>query len=135
MKVKTVELKLKTKGEIEIIDLTPKIAEIVEKTKIKNGLAVVFVPGSTAAIATIEYEPNLEADLKDLMRKIAPKGVWRHPINGHSHLRATLLSPSVTMPIINGKLALGTWQRVVFVEFDTRPRERKVIVQLIGSEK
>ncbi|MCS7386100.1 MAG: secondary thiamine-phosphate synthase enzyme YjbQ [archaeon GB-1867-005] len=133
MKVKSVEMQLKTKGEIEIIDLTPKIRKVVEESEIKNGVAVVFTPGSTAAITTIEYEPNLEEDLKELLRRIAPKNGWRHPINAHSHLRATILSPSLTVPIINGKLALGTWQQIVFLELDTRPRNRRVIVQLIGN--
>ncbi len=133
MKVKSVEMQLKTKGEIEVIDLTPKIRKVVEESEIKNGVAVVFTPGSTAAITTIEYEPNLEEDLKELLRRIAPKNGWRHPINAHSHLRATILSPSLTVPIINGKLALGTWQQIVFLELDTRPRNRRVIVQLIGN--
>jgi len=134
LKARSFEFKLETKGEIEIIDITDKIREYINKSGIKNGIALIFTPGSTAAIATIEYEPNLIEDFKNAINKLISKGMWRHPINAHSHLRATLLSQSLSIPIVNGEPALGTWQQVVFIEFDTRPRNRRVIIQILGAD-
>ncbi len=105
----------------------------------KNGIITLFVVGSTAAITTIEYEPGLQQDFPNMLEKIAPKGIkyqhdntW-HDGNGHSHLKASLIGPSLTIPFINGQTSLGTWQQIVFVEMDTRSRERKIVVQIIGD--
>ena len=107
--------------------------------KINNGLICIFVPGSTASITTIEYEPGLKKDFPKALEKIAPKNIeyfhhntW-HDDNGRSHVKASLMGPSLTVPINNGKLIHGTWQQIVFVEFDTRPRQRNIITNLIGE--
>jgi len=133
------EVNVETNGEVDIIDITSDIQNIVNKSKIKDGITCVFVPGSTGAITTIEYEPGLMKDLPRALQKIAPKGehydhheTW-HDDNGHSHVRSSLMGPSVTIPIKNGRLLHGTWQQIVFVEFDTRPRNRNIIVQIVGE--
>jgi secondary thiamine-phosphate synthase enzyme len=133
------EINIKTNGEVDIIDITGNIQDTVNKSKIKNGISCVFVPGSTGTLTTIEYEPGLMKDLPRALQKIAPKGehynhheTW-HDDNGHSHVRASLMGPSITIPIKNGNLLHGTWQQIVFVEFDTRPRNRNIIVQIVGE--
>ncbi|MBN2065784.1 MAG: YjbQ family protein [Candidatus Thermoplasmatota archaeon] len=133
------EIPIKTKGEVDIIDLTDEIQRIVKKSTIMEGIACVFINGSTGAITTIEYEPGLLQDFPRALEKIAPKGItyahhetW-HDDNGHSHVRASLMSPSVSIPINEGKLLHGTWQQIVFVELDTRPRSRNIVVQLVGE--
>ena len=130
----TKEIHFNTKGEIDIVDITYDVEKIVEKTGVKNGTATVFIPGATGAITTIEYEPNLIQDFKDLIEELVPSSKhYRHPINGRSHLRASLIGPSVTVPISNGRLILGTWQQIVFLELDTRPRSRTVVIQIVGE--
>jgi len=133
------EINLKTKGEVDILDITSEIQNVIDKSKINNGLVCVFVPGSTGTITTIEYEPGLKKDFPRALQKIAPKGeyynhheTW-HDDNGHSHVRASLMGPSVTIPVKDGNLLHGTWQQIVFVELDTSPRNRKIIVQIIGE--
>ena len=133
------ELNIKTNRETDIIDITDEIQRIIHKSKIKNGIACIFVPGSTGSITTIEYEPGLKKDFPRALQKIAPKGdhydhheTW-HDDNGHSHVRASLMGASITIPIRNGKLLHGTWQQIVFVELDTRPRNRNIIVQIVGE--
>jgi secondary thiamine-phosphate synthase enzyme len=133
------ELNIETNGEVDIVDITGDIQRIANKAKIKDGIACVFVPGSTGTLTTIEYEPGLMKDLPRALQKIAPKGehydhheTW-HDDNGHSHVRASLMGPSLTIPIKNGKLVHGTWQQVVFVELDTRPRNRNISVQIVGE--
>jgi len=130
---------LSSKGENDIIDITNNVEKILRESKLKNGIIILFVVGSTAAITTIEYEPGLEQDFPTMLEKIAPKGIeyqhdntW-HDGNGHSHLKASLIGPSLTIPFINGQTSLGTWQQIVFVEMDTRSRERKIVVQIIGN--
>ena len=139
MSVYYIELKLETSGELDIINITDNVQDIVNKSKIKDGIICVFVPGSTGSITTIEYEPGLMKDLPRALQKIAPKGerydhheTW-HDDNGHSHVRASVMGPSVTIPIKNGRLIHGTWQQIVFVELDTRPRDRNIIVQIVGE--
>ena len=128
------EINFNTKGEIDIIDITYDVERIVRKSGVKSGTATVFIPGATGAITTIEYEPNLLQDFKDLLEELIPSSKhYRHPINGRSHLRASLIGPSVTVPISNGNLILGTWQQIVFLELDTRPRSRTVVVQIVGE--
>ena len=133
------EINVKTEGEVDIIDVTGDIQKIISKSKIKSGIVCVFVKGSTATLTTIEYEPGLMKDFPRALQKIAPKGehydhheTW-HDDNGHSHVRASLMGPSITVPIKDGKLIHGTWQQVVFVELDTRPRDRAIIVQIVGE--
>ena len=133
------ELNIKTKGEVDIVDITSDVQKIVSKSKIKDGIVCVFVPGSTGSITTVEYEPGLMQDLPEALEKIAPKDIYYkhhetwHDDNGHSHVRASLMGPSKSFPIRNGKLLHGTWQQLVFVEFDTRPRNRNIIVQIVGE--
>jgi secondary thiamine-phosphate synthase enzyme len=133
------EINVQTNGEVDIIDITNDIQKVVNKSKIKSGIVCVFVKGSTGSLTTIEYEPGLMKDLPRALEKIAPKKdyynhheTW-HDDNGHSHVRASLMGPSVTLPIKDGKLLHGTWQQFVFVELDTQPRDRNLIVQIVGE--
>lgn len=133
------EFGIKTSRELDIVDITGEIEKIVSKTGIKNGIANVFVPGSTGAVTTIEYEPGLLKDLPNTLERIAPgdaeyehEKTW-HDGNGHSHVRASIIGPSITIPIRNGALRLGTWQQVVFVELDVRPRNRRLVVTCLGE--
>jgi len=139
MKVFSERIDLKTRGEVDMVDITSKVESVVENRQIKNGIATIFVPGSTASVTTIEYEPGLLTDFPALLEKIAPRNAayehekrW-HDGNGHSHVRASLIGPSLTVPIKDGKLTLGTWQQLVLVELDTRSRSRELIVQIIGE--
>jgi len=123
-----------TKGEIDFMDLTGKVHEVVRKSGIKNGLIHVFAPHATGIIILTEHEPSLDSDIKDFLEKIIPKhGGYRHPSNAHSHLRSMLLSPDKTLPIIDGQAIFGTWQSLVFVETDVYPRRRTIIMQAIGE--
>ncbi|MBI3379482.1 YjbQ family protein [Candidatus Gottesmanbacteria bacterium] len=123
-----------TKGYTDIIDITDKVSRVVEKEKIKEGIANIFVKGSTTAITTIEADTNLYDDLRESLDKILPMNKdWKHhwtwgDDNGGSHLRASILGPSLTVPIINGQLVLGTWQKIVLIDFDTSSREREIII-------
>lgn len=132
-------LELDSKGENHIIDLTPYITREIEKTKVANGIVTVFVPGSTGAITTIEYEPGLIKDLPSALERIVPKNIYYahedtwHDGNGHSHVRASLIGPSLTVPFVGKRPLLGTWQQVVFLELDVRPRHRKIVLQIIGE--
>ena len=129
--------KVQTKGFNDIIDITDKTEKIVEDSGVDNGIAMIFVVGSTAGITTIEYEKGVVEDLKEIFEKIAPvKGNYYHEEawhdgNGFSHVRAAILKPSLTVPIESGKLLLGTWQQLVLVDFDNKPRERTIIVKII----
>ena len=134
MKVFNEKIFFSTKGEIELIDLTDKVDQVVQKSGIKNGLIHVFAPHATGVLILTEHEPNLDNDVKDFLKKIIPKdGGYRHPSNAHSHLRSMLLSPDKTLPIIDGQLILGTWQSLVFVETDIYPRQRTIIIQVLGE--
>jgi len=124
-----------TKGNCDIINITELVKKEVENSKIKDGICTIFVKGSTAAISTIEYEEGLLKDFKNFMDKILPKGNYEHnkawnDENGHSHLRSTLLKTSLQVPIINGKLFLGTWQQIALIDFDTRPRRREIVISI-----
>jgi secondary thiamine-phosphate synthase enzyme len=139
MTVITRNIQIKSKSENDIIDITDKVSRIVKESKIENGVVTVFVVGSTAAITTIEYEPGLQQDFPEMLSRLVPKGTeyahdnaW-HDGNGHSHVRASLIGPSLTIPFIAGHLTLGTWQQIVLLEMDIRPRERKIIIQMIGE--
>jgi secondary thiamine-phosphate synthase enzyme len=123
-----------TKGEIELIDLTGKVHDVVRKSGIKDGLVHVFAPHATGVLILTEHEPSLDRDVKDFLEKIIPKnGGYRHPSNAHSHLRSMLLSPDKTLPVIDGQAVFGTWQSLVFVETDVYPRQRTIIMQVLGE--
>ena len=133
------EINVKTKGEVDIIDITDEIQDKILKSKIKKGIACVFVPGSTGTLTTIEYEPGLMKDFPAALEKIAPKKqyynhheTW-HDDNGHSHVRASLMGPSITLPVKDGRLIHGTWQQIVFVELDTKNRNRNLIIEITGE--
>jgi secondary thiamine-phosphate synthase enzyme len=126
-------------GEGDISDITHKVSEAVVETKFKNGIVTVFVPGSTGALTTIEYETGLLKDLPDMLERVAPKDFeyehekrW-HNGNGHSHVRASLIGPSLTVPFVNGRLTLGTWQQIIFMELDVRSRVRNLVIQIMGE--
>lgn len=139
MVVYSTEIDLDTEGEIQIFDITLNVRNAIKDSGIIKGLVNVFVPGATGAITTLEYEPRLVQDTKNLLKKLVPKGIgYQHDYqddNAHSHLRASLLSPELTIPIIGGAPVLGTWQQVVFLELDTRGRERKILVTVMGDKK
>lgn len=139
--LETFSFVVKTKGNCDIIDITDAVEKIVRETHFTEGSALIFVSGSTAAITTIEYEPGLLKDYPKLFEKLIPENesyhhnfTW-HDGNGHSHLRASLQKSSFTVPFKNSKLLLGTWQQLIFVDFDNRSRNREVIVQLTGIKK
>ena len=123
-----------TKGEIELIDLTEKVHDVVRRSGIENGLVHVFAPHATGVLILTEHEPSLDKDVKDFLEKIIPKnGGYLHPSNAHSHLRSMLLSPDKTLPVIAGQPVFGTWQSLVFVETDVYPRQRTIIMQVLGE--
>jgi secondary thiamine-phosphate synthase enzyme len=139
MKVKTGSISLSTKSDTDIHDITDAIANVVSKSGLKAGTATVFCPSSTSALTTIEYESGALSDLKRLFDEIIPRNReyahnarW-HDGNGHSHVRAALLEPSLTIPFVEGQLTLGTWQQVIYVDFDNKPRRRELVVQMIGE--
>ena len=139
MNVISKQITIPTKNEGDIVDITSKVSEAVSETKLQKGIVTVFVTGATGALTTIEYEPGLLMDFPNMLERIAPKDIsyehekrWRDG-NGHSHVRASLIGPSITVPFINGKLTLGTWQQIVFVELDTRNRVRNLVLQVIGE--
>ena len=131
--------RLSTKGQGDIQDITPAVARAVRDSALTAGVVTVFVVGSTAAVTTLEFEPGVVHDLNRLFESLAPSaGDYRHHLrwgddNGSSHVRAALLGPSMSIPFVEGELTLGTWQQIVLLEFDTRPRQREVVVQLLGS--
>lgn len=129
-------INLQTKGNCDIIDITSKISNLLQKEDITDGCVTVFVKGSTAAITTVEYEPGLVKDIKVFFDKIIPSDTdyfhdktW-HDGNGHSHLRASVIGPSLTIPFVNKELYLGTWQQIILIDFDTRTRLRNIILQI-----
>jgi secondary thiamine-phosphate synthase enzyme len=137
--VRTTEIALQTKGHTDIIDITDQVARAVGASGLKAGLATVFTPSSTSGLTTLEYEPGAVADLKRALDEIAPPNRdYQHnskwgDSNGLAHLRAALLGPSITVPVANGQLTLGTWQQILFLDFDTRPRQRTLVVQCVGE--
>lgn len=139
MKIITEQISLKTKGNCDILNITDKVTDILHTSGFKAGNATVFVVGSTASISTIEYEPGLKKDLPEILEKFIPSGRNYHhnstwgDHNGHSHLRSTLFGCSQTIPFTKGELLLGTWQQLILIDFDERPRTRKVVIQLIGE--
>ena len=139
MQIINEKITLETKGNPDLIDITDRLRSILSKEKLEKGSLSVFVIGSTAAITTFEYEDGLIRDMEELYEKLVPKGKRYHhddtwgDANGFSHMRTALQGPSLTIPFDNGKLMLGTWQQVVLAEFDNQPRQREVVVQIIGE--
>ncbi len=137
--IETKTLVLETRAGTDIVDITPKVSEILAESRVNSGMACIFVPGSTASVSTLEYEPNLVKDVKRALEKIAPeKGEYEHhktwgDDNGSAHVRACLMKPGLTVPFENKKLILGTWQQLTLLDFDTRERKREIIVQVIGD--
>lgn len=139
MAVITKKIKIHSKKENDIIDITGMVADAVSESKLSNGLVTVFVVGSTGAITTLEYEPGLLRDVPAALAKIAPDTLvyehekrW-HDGNGRSHVKASLVGPSLVVPFCDGLLVLGTWQQIVFLELDTRARSRELVVQIVGE--
>lgn len=130
---------IKTRGENDILDVSGEVANIVMNSGMKDGIACVFVSGSTGVLTTIEYEPGLLEDLPAALERLAPKDmVYQHHLrwqdgNGHSHVRASLMGPGITVPFREGRLLLGTWQQIAFIEMDVKPRRRQIEVQLVGE--
>jgi len=135
----TGRIALKTDGFSQILDITRKVSRFQAESKVRNGLVTVFCPGSTGAVTTIEFEEGVLKDLKIAIERIVPSTIpYEHDRswgdgNGFSHVRAAFLKPSLTIPLVEGNLALGTWQQVVFIDFDNRGRERELIVQIGGD--
>ena len=139
--IETKKITETTAGSCDIVDLTAKLKECVQRTNFRAGTATLFVSGSTAALTTIEHEAGLIQDIKELVEKLVPSSRRYHhddrwgDDNGFAHLRASLFGPSLAIPIVNGAPVLGTWQQVILIDFDNRPREREIIVQLMGDKE
>lgn len=140
MTVTTVHQTVDSRGHGHIIDITPNVAEAVQSSALSAGVATVFVTGSTAGVTTVEFEPGLVHDLTAAFERLYPKAMeYRHhdtwgDDNGHSHVRASMLGPSLAVPFVDGALTLGTWQQIILVDFDTRPRSRKYVIQIVGED-
>ncbi len=138
-KIDQMRFSIQTRGFNDVIDITEKISDLVKASEVKDGFVLISCPGSTVGITTIEAEPNLIEDFKEFLEKLVPSGrSYRHDrtwgeANAHSHIRSALIKPFLTVPLENGKLVLGQWQNLVLVDFDNRPREREILVKIIGS--
>ncbi len=139
MAVATATFSLQTRGEGDAHDVTDAVARAVSGSGVRSGVATVFCPSSTSALTTIEFEPGAVSDLRRVFDEIVPRDReyrhnerW-HDGNGHSHVRAALLGPSLSIPFLDGRLALGTWQQVIYLDFDVRPRRRELVVQIVGD--
>ncbi len=138
--VKTEQLQVQTRGNSQVVNITDPVAALIARCGVPAGVATLFVVGSTAGLTTTEYEPGLaNHDLKAAFERIAPEdgryeheNTW-HDDNGHSHVRASLLGPSLSVPFVDGRLTLGTWQQIILVDFDTRARTRTVVCQMVGD--
>ena len=139
MAIETGSLEISTRGNTDIHDITRELIRLVEQSGLKNGTLTVFCPSSTSGLTTVEFEPGAVADLKRMFEELVPSdrdyahnAAWDDG-NGHSHMRAALLGPSLTIPFVEKTLTLGTWQQIVYVDFDIRPRERELVVQMVGE--
>jgi len=139
MTVVTERIDLRTQGEVQVLDVTDRVRAAVAASGLRDGIACVFNPGSTGAMTTIEHEPGLVADLPAALERLFPKGIpyrhdetW-HDGNGHSHVRASMIGPGITVPFVDGALTLGTWQQIVFVELDNKAHHRSLVVQMVGD--
>ena len=137
--VKTGSIRLNTRGNADVADITAQVAGVVRESELQNGTVTIFCPSSTSALTTIEFESGCVSDLRRLFEEILPQNReyahnarW-HDGNGHSHTRAALLGPSLTIPFVQGSLTLGTWQQVIYVDFDVRARRRELVLQIIGE--
>src|SRR4030043_231282 len=132
-------ISLSTKGFSDILEITHHVATVLRRSRIENGLVTVFCPGSTGAVTTIEYESGVLRDLQEAIEKIVPSNIpYEHDRrwgdgNGFSHVRAALMKPSLSIPLIKGKLILGTWQQIVFIDFDNRKRQREIVIHIMGE--
>ena len=139
MTVVTKGITFQTRGNCDIIDITSQVAKEVQESGVNNGTVTLFITGSTAGITTIEYEPNLLSDFKNMWDRVTPQDIpYEHNKtwgdgNGHSHVRASMLGASLTIPFANKRLTLGTWQQIVFIDFDNRSRSRKMVLQIMGE--
>lgn len=139
MKLVNRYINLNSKGQSDVIDITEKIESILQSEDMSEGMVHMFIPGATGSITTIEYENGLIGDIRDAWERIAPGcGFYRHDRyrnddNSHSHIRASIIGPSLCVPFKKKRLVLGRWQRIVFIDFDTRPREREIVVQVMGN--
>jgi secondary thiamine-phosphate synthase enzyme len=140
MEILTEQFTVSSQGNSEVVDITEQVAVILAQHKLREGIATVFVSGSTASITTTEFEPGLRRDIPEALQRIAPQGpryqhddTW-HDGNGHSHVRAAFMGPSLTIPFSQGELLLGTWQQIVLIDHDNSPRNRMIFVQLMGKE-
>ena len=139
MTVVTKDIILQTKGNCDILDITSQVARKVEESEVNSGIVTLFISGSTAGITTIEYEPGLLSDFESMWDRVIPQNIpYEHNKtwgdgNGHSHVRASMLGASLTIPFVNKRLTLGTWQQIVFLDFDNRPRSRKMVLQIMGE--
>ncbi len=140
MEIRTSRLQIHSRGENDIIDLTPEIAKSISKSGLREGFVNIFVSGSTGAVTTIEYEDGLLKDFPAMLDRLAPRDKnyehekrWQDG-NGHSHLRASLIGPNLTIPFEDSRLLLGTWQQIIFIEMDIHPRERNLVLQLVGAK-
>lgn len=138
MKIFSSSILFESKKENSLIDLTERVESELKKSKIKEGVLFLFATGSTAALTTIEFEPGLQKDFPEFLDKIVPKGKYHHDLtwhdgNGHSHIRASLLKPDLFIPFSKGKLLTGTWQQIVFIESDNKPRSRKIEIKIFGE--
>jgi secondary thiamine-phosphate synthase enzyme len=139
MTVITKDITLQSRGNCDIIDITSQVAKNVKESGVNSGIVTLFIVGSTAGITTIEYEPNLLSDFKNMWDRVIPQNIpYEHNKtwgdgNGHSHVRASVLGASLTIPFVNKRLTLGTWQQIVFIDFDNRSRSRKITIQVLGE--
>lgn len=139
--IETRYIEFDTKGNADMVDITQMVVSAVRSSGVTDGIVVIFVPGATGAVTTIEYEPGLIADMRRALERIAPEDEeYEHNRrwgdgNGHSHIRASLLGPSMTVPLVNCELSLGRWQQIVFLDMDNRPRHRRLVLQIVGENR
>jgi len=135
----TKTLTVKTRGNTDILDITPECRDALKRSRLHDGVLTVFNPGSTGGISTLEYEPNLVTDMKNAFEVFAPcdkdyeHGKTWNDDNGSAHIRSAIMGPSFSVPFVEGELTLGTWQQIVFCDFDTRPRQRQLVLQMMGE--
>lgn len=138
MTVATHYIQVSTQGQAQVLDITPQTRDLLQTTALRAGIVTLSVIGSTGALTTCEFEPGLMKDIPELMDRLIPAGSYHHDAawgdgNGHAHLRAALVGPSLTLPFDQGELILGTWQQIVFIDFDNRPRQRRIAAQFMGE--
>ena len=139
MPIHTGSISLNTRGNTDVHDITRQVSGVIANSELKNGIVTIFCPSSTSALTTIEFEDGCISDLRRLFEEILPSNrEYAHNArwgdgNGHSHVRASLLGPSLTVPFVDGDLTLGTWQQIIYVDFDNRPRGRKLVIQVMGE--